>query len=225
MNKFDCGCMVYCLRVALTWVKQSNYLAYVHNLLLKMFIRCADKTMHASEDINYVWWMYRKHTIEEYISSSILAWHILGPLRTWPNTLHDSRYWLNYHVPCLIYRRLHDHLNRLCTCAPSDWNIIFDISAHNINIILHAYIYKLYIIYYVLDHESLFGLYLTDNAVDVQIIFLLQSLHHCINSNECVSSARTSTVQNMYISTNCNRKRIITFVYTSTCTYTPERMQ
>ena len=116
MSEFDCGCMVYCLRVASTWVKQSNYLAYVHNSLLKMLIRCAERTMHASEDINYVWWMYRKHTIEEYISSSILAWHILGPFRAWPNTLHDSRYWLNYHVPCLIYRRLQDHLNRLCTC-------------------------------------------------------------------------------------------------------------
>ena len=47
----------------------------------------------------------------------------------------------------------------------------------------------------VLDHESPFGPHLSHKVVDVKIIFLLQSLHHCINSNECANSAHTSTVK------------------------------
>ena len=49
--------------------------------------------------------------------------------------------------------------------------------------------------YLVLDHESSFGPHLSHKVVDIKIIFLLESLHHCINSNECASSAHTSTVK------------------------------
>ena len=49
--------------------------------------------------------------------------------------------------------------------------------------------------YQVLDHEGSFGPHLSHKVVDVKIIFLLQSLHHRINSNECASSAHTSTVR------------------------------
>ena len=49
--------------------------------------------------------------------------------------------------------------------------------------------------YQVLDHESPFGPHLSHKVVDVKIIFLFQSLHHCINSNECASSPHTSTVK------------------------------
>jgi len=50
--------------------------------------------------------------------------------------------------------------------------------------------------YHVLDHEGPFGPHLSHKVVDIDIIFLLQSLHHCINSNECASSAHTSTAKN-----------------------------
>ena len=52
--------------------------------------------------------------------------------------------------------------------------------------------------YQVLDHEGPFGPHLSHKVVDVKIIFLLQSLHHCINSNECASSAHTSTVKEQH---------------------------
>ena len=49
--------------------------------------------------------------------------------------------------------------------------------------------------YHVLDHESPFGPHLSHKVVDIKIILLLESLHHCINSNERASSAHTSTVK------------------------------
>ena len=75
--------------------------------------------------------------------------------------------------------------------------------------------------YHVLDHESPFGPHLSHKVVDLEIIFLLQSLHHCINSNECASSTRTITVTKQHQTPNTRARIVHTRIYanTNTCTH------
>ena len=67
--------------------------------------------------------------------------------------------------------------------------------SHYYSILLAREVYHSLCTYQVLYHVSPFGPHLSHKVIDIQIIFLLQSLHHCINGNECASSTHTSTVK------------------------------
>ena len=47
---------------------------------------------------------------------------------------------------------------------------------------------------HILDHEGPVTSHAVEELVDVDFIFLLQPLHHCVNSNEGAAAANTSTV-------------------------------
>ena len=99
----------------------------------------------------------------------------------WYIQKNKSPHWSPYFHDCVL------HMYTICMSATSE----------TIRKVTKVYSY-VPCTYHVLDHEGPFGPHLSHKVVDVEIIFLLQSLHHCINSNECASSAHTSTVKEQH---------------------------
>ena len=102
--------------------------------------------------------------------------HTRTPLPTHTHTQNDSMHWLAVHtIPIIIAIICHTYIHSH-TSTPT-----------------HHGLY----------HESPSASHFNHKLINIQVVFLLQSLHHCINGNESTSTTNTSTcreksLQKMY---------------------------